>query len=102
MRLSKEELYRRDKERKGEYAKEHKAWLDNASPEQKALWEREKKFHYRHEKRDEYFEVFERLRTFVPPAPPRSQGGKHGRIVTHVHEDGDLEGVKMHLVRRMF
>lgn len=86
-----------NKIRNAGYAEEHRQWLATASPEQKALWERERQIHNKPKHREEYMRVMNELQSYLPPSTSR-QCGKYGRPV-NIDRDGDLEGMRVHLRR---
>lgn len=61
-------------ERTRQHTNDYRDWIANGTPEQKALWEIERKLHNKPEKKAEYMAVVNRLQTFLPPSPMGSNG----------------------------
>lgn len=84
-----------DKVRQRSYVEEHNNFLNNASPEQKAMWERLKQIDNKPHHRAECMEIYAKLQAFLPPS---ERGGKYG-LPVGADRDGDLEGLKVHTYR---
>ena len=84
------------------YTNDYRDYIANASPEQKALWARERKLQDKPEHREEYMKIVNSLLVFLPPSS-NNHGGKYG-ITAPKERDGDafVEGMKVHLSRRTF
>lgn len=88
----------RDRRKAQRATEDYRQWIANGTPEQKALWAREREIHNKPELRAEYHKIVASLQTFLPPSKMES-GGKYGYSEHHCHKDGVLEGLKCHLRR---
>ena len=81
------------------YGIEYREWVANATPEQKALWERLKKIDTNPEHRAECRKIYEQLQVFLPPSDD-NYGGKYGKPSRPVCNDNEEKGFKSFLRRR--
>ena len=97
-RLKEEVMSQAERTRK--HTNDYRDCIANASPEQKALWARERKLQDKHEHREEYMKIVNSLLVFLPPSS-NNHGGKYG-LEKRQRAGGVLEGVKIHLIKRNF